>query len=325
VTVVAEGGARFPNVPMSDGHYESVYLTAHHPTDKLALWVRHTVLKAPGEPATGALWCTWFGADGVQATRVELPIAPPSPPWLLEVGDQARIGHDGAIGSVATDALAAHWDLRFLDPEPPMHHLPWDRLYALRLPRTKSLSAVPHLRLAGELVVDGTTVALDGWTGSVGHNWGTEHAERWIWLRADGFAEDDTAWLDVVIGRIRVGPVLLPWVANGVLSLGGDRLRVGGIGRAKGVRIDERPDGCDLALRGSGLRVGVRVDVDLGRCVAWHYGSASGEGREVVNSSVATIAVDLAVGKSAPVTLHTPVGTYEIGGPARAIDVAFCD
>ena len=28
---------------------------------------------------------------------------------------------------------------------------------------------------------------LDRWRGTVGHNWGTEHADSWVWLHAAGF------------------------------------------------------------------------------------------------------------------------------------------
>jgi hypothetical protein len=314
--------ARFPDVPLGAGHYESAYLTAHHPTDQQAIWIRHTVLKAPGAPAVGMVWCTWFGPDGVRATRVEVPIAAPQPPWLIEVGEQSRIGPSGSVGSVDTEQLRAAWDLRFEDIEPPMHHLPSDRLYGLPIPKTKSLSAVPSLRLAGTLQVDGQPVSVDGWLGTVGHNWGTEHATRWIWLRADGFAEAPDAWLDVIIGRIRIGPVTTPWIANGMLSLDGNRHRLGGLGRPKGVRVQERLDGCDLALRGPEARVDVRVDVDLARCVGWHYASAHGDGREVVNSSVATIGVDVGWGRAATSrSLHAHAGAYEIGGPTKGLDV----
>jgi hypothetical protein len=314
--------ARFPDVPLAAGHYESAYLTAHHPTERQAIWVRHTVLKAPGAPATGAVWCTWFGPDGVRATRVERPIAAPRPPWLIEVDDQSRISLSGCVGSVATDRLRAAWDLRFEDTEPPMHHLPSDRLYALPIPKTKSLSAVPHLRLAGSLEVEGAPVPVDGWLGTVGHNWGTEHAARWIWLRADGFPEAPDAWLDVTVGRIRLGPVLTPWIANGVLSLDGRRHRLGGLARPKSVRVRERAGGCTLAVRGPEARVEVVVDVDLDRCVGWHYASATGEGREVVNCSVATMAMDVAWGRGgASRTLHAHAGAYEIGGPTAALAV----
>jgi hypothetical protein len=40
--------AIFPAVPMRTGMYESFYLRAVSPTEPVGIWIRHTVLKAPG-------------------------------------------------------------------------------------------------------------------------------------------------------------------------------------------------------------------------------------------------------------------------------------
>ena len=59
----------------------------------------------------------------------------------------------------------------------------------------------------------------------VGHNWGTQHAERWIWLHGTGFEGAEDAWLDAAIGRIKLGLVTTPWIANGTLFVDGQRHR----------------------------------------------------------------------------------------------------
>ena len=53
----------------------------------------------------------------------------------------------------------------------------------------------------GEL--DGERIELSGWPGMVGHNWGAEHAERWVGLPGAGFAEAPRAWLAGATGRWR--------------------------------------------------------------------------------------------------------------------------
>jgi hypothetical protein len=45
-----------------------------------------------------------------------------------------------------------------------------------------SLSPAPAARFDGRLTVDSREIAVEGWRGMVGHNWGSQHAERWIWL-----------------------------------------------------------------------------------------------------------------------------------------------
>jgi hypothetical protein len=139
--------------------------------------------------------------------------------------------------------------------------------------------------------VDGHTVDIDGWPGMVGHNWGEEHAEQWLWL--SGLAvegRDEGTWLDVGLGRIRLGPVTTPWVANGVLSLDGERLVLGGLGRRVGVAPSE--DGCVVRLPGTGATVTASFSAPRHAFVEWDYASPDGRsGHRVRNCSVADLAV----------------------------------
>src|SRR5204862_4496423 len=102
-------------------------------------------------------------------------------------------------------------------------------MYRAPIPRTKLLSPYPDARFNGWVAVADQRIELSGWPGMVGHNWGTEHAERWIWMHATGFAGRGGPWLDVALGRVKLGPVTTPWVANGVLSLDGERHRLGSV------------------------------------------------------------------------------------------------
>src|ERR671925_454516 len=40
----------------------------------------------------------------------------------------------------------------------------------------------PAARVSGRVAIDDAEVAVDVWDGVLNHNWGAEHAERWIWL-----------------------------------------------------------------------------------------------------------------------------------------------
>ena len=198
----------------------------------------------------------------------------------------------------------------------PLRHLRPDLLYRLPFPRTKSTSPLPDLQVAGALQVDGEPVDLTGWTGMLGHNWGSEHASRWIWLRAAGLGDDGSGWLDAVLARVRVGGLLLPWTGFGWVSLpGGDRHPLGGLGdRRTSVVLHE--DGADVTLAGGGLTVATRARVDLARTVGWRYADPAGGEHEVVNSSVARATVDVGG------TSHTArTAVLEVGGDERAFDV----
>src|SRR3954452_8507113 len=149
--------------------YESVYAVLVHPELAQALWVRTTVKKSPGEPATGALWVTWFDEAGVRAAKLD-GLSAVAAGGALECGP-ARQGPDGSRGAVELDGLTAAWDVHFTPRDKPLEHLHPAFLYRAPPPRTKATSPLPALDAGGSLTVDGTEVALDGWTGMLGHNW----------------------------------------------------------------------------------------------------------------------------------------------------------
>jgi hypothetical protein len=309
---------RFPDVATARPHYESVYCTLFHPTEPLALWVRTTVQKRPGEAATGALWVTWFSPNGIRATKInDLPISPGG--LGLSCGPASQ-GPAGSHGSVESEQLSAQWDLMFAPRTPRLEHLRSALLYRAPLPRTKATSPVPDLDVEGTLVLDDAAVDLTGWTGMLGHNWGTEHAAHWIWLRASGFGDDGTGWLDAVLGRVRVGPVLAPWTSFGALEIDGARHQLGGL-LSRGTSVDVSGNGATIELTGSGVSVRVRADVSPATTVGWEYSDPAGHRHEVVNSSVAEMSLTVGRGRSRAEFRPARRGVLEIGGDRRALDV----
>jgi len=280
--------ARFPHVGPRDPFYESYYLTAYDPDAPRALWIRHTVWKAPDGEPVGSVWRTWFDLDGPHADKWSTPDLAPGP--LIRVG-AAVLAPNGAT--------APDWEITWQGDDTLFAHLPLPFLYRAPLPRTKSVSLRPRVRYAGEVRVDGRTIDLTGWTGMVGHNWGSEHAERWIWLRGAG-----SDWLvDMVLGRLKVGPMTTPWIANGVLERDGRRTRLGGLGRP--VKVADREDGCHIRVSGLDIEVAAPVSSLAG----WTYSDPAGGSHQVVHSSVARLAV-----RTPDVTLACEhAATYEIG------------
>jgi hypothetical protein len=65
--------------------------------------------------------------------------------------------------------------------------------------------------------------------GDPGHNWGSEHADSWVWLHAADFGAAPEAWLELVLARIRVGPARSPWTAMGAPGLSGEQDALGGL------------------------------------------------------------------------------------------------
>jgi hypothetical protein len=291
--------------------YESWYLKASHPSEPLGVWIRYTTHQKPGEPERGSLWFTLFGNGPPQAAKVTLE------PEALSRGDGEfiRIGEAKfSDGQVRGSALNAHWNLTFEHSEPELRHLPRGWMYNAPVPKTKLTSPFPAAQFSGTVSLGDRSVELSQWPGMVGHNWGAEHAERWIWMNGSNFdGRGEDTWLDVAIGRIKVGPWTTPWIANGVLSLEGERHQIGGIERARGTKIDERPDGARFVLPGAGVTLRGEVGAPRDRFVGWVYADPDGSEHNTVNCSIAELTVDLQRDGSS-LHLHTPFGAaYELG------------
>lgn len=288
-----------------DAGYESFYAKAHSPTEPLGFWVRYTTLKRPGGATTSSLWFTLFDDSSVAASKITRAVTPaPDASWISI--DDASLDGSAIRGSTGD----ASWDLRVSSNEPPLYHLPKRWMYRARLPRTKPISPRPSASFSGSVTFGDRTVAVEGWPGMLGHNWGTEHAERWIWLHAiDG--SSSSSWLDVVLGRIKVGPATTPWVANGAISLEGVRYRLGGLS-ARGLSVNERPDGASLVLPGKDVQARLEVSAPRARIVGWRYAHPDGSEHHVANCSIADATIAVSGAREETLTITGAVA-YELG------------
>jgi hypothetical protein len=339
--------AQFPSASLDSGMYESFYLRAVSPDEPLGAWIRYTVEKAPGLAARGSLWVNVFDADAGapfthRQSREELTV--PDDGWIAigddshfgptlaqgftEIGEGASFGPGSSSGpdlrsgsqpggSVeATGAI--RWKLNIRSDASELRHFKQALLYRSPLPRTKLTSPMPAARFDGTIELPGRTLRLDGWRGMVGHNWGGEHAARWIWLHGIDFHEDAEAWLDVALGRVLVAGRLTPWIANGAICIDGRRSRLGGLG-ARGLKVAESAGRCSLTLPGErGLLVEAHVDTPPGCSARWRYADPGTNGpdaeHDVVNCSVAALVLNVRPRGEAATTLHTTHGAaYELG------------
>jgi hypothetical protein len=300
VAPVDPTAARFPDVRAKAGHYESFYLKLCHPSEPLGAWIRYTVHKRPGAAPTGSLWFTLFGPDGPVAAK--LTVAGPESgegDWL-RVGS-ARIGADGAVGSIED----RRWDISIESAEEPLFHLPAGWMYRAPLPRTKVLSAAPAARFAGWIAVGKQEYELDGWRGMAGHNWGAQHAERWIWLH--GITEEGD-WLDAALGRVKLGRFTTPWIGNGALSIAGDRYPL------RRARVNEFPTNCTFTLSGRGIEVRGTVEAPRERFAGWVYADPDGSEHHSLNCSIADMRLSVSRGGGAASELVVAGGAaYELG------------
>jgi hypothetical protein len=310
-------GAWFPRVAEKAGHYESFYVKACQPGGGRGIWIRHTVHKRPGAEPNASIWFVLFdrAADGPRATKVTVPAAELSAPagsWVKV--DGAEIGPGRATGAVDTDAVKASWDLSFSGDAEPCKYLPSDRLYETRLPKTKFVAPYPDARFDGRLEIDGETIEIGGWPGMIGHNWGTEHAERWVWLEGTGFDGSPNTYFDAGAARIKLGPWTTPWVPSGMLMLEGKAHRLGGFGQIRDATIEESAGACSFVLPGKDIVVRGKVSAPKKDFVSWIYADPKGPEHNTINCSVSDLELTVERPAHKPVQLSLPGGgAYELG------------
>jgi len=290
--------------------YESHYLRAVDPARPRGAWIRHTSHQRPGEAPTGALWCTVWDAEAGPPYAVKQSLPAPSPP----IGSFEGRSGGRFVGRAEAQGRTAAWHLEPASGEAALRHLPRAWMYRAPLPRTKSESPMPDAVFTGSLEAGGQRIEVAGWRGMVGHNWGSEHAERWVWLHALAFAEAPGAWLDVVMGRVRVAGRTTPWVANGAVALDGSRLRVGGLGRVRSTRVDARPGALEAVVGGAAATIRVSVAAPLEQTVAFTYADPRGGSHHALNCSIAEVRLRVERPGRPAVELATAFGgAYELG------------
>jgi hypothetical protein len=310
-------GARFTGVSAKAGHYESFYVKACEPGGGRGVWIRHTVHKRPGAEPNGSIWFCFFdrSADGPRATKVTVPaeqLSAPKDGWI-RVGD-AEIGPGRAEGSVETEALSAAWSLTFSGSAGPCHYLPAEWLYSAPVPKTKFVAPVPDARFEGRLTIGEDSYELAGWPGMIGHNWGSEHAERWVWLEGTGFADSPDTYFDAGAARVKLGSRTSPWIPSGMLMLEGEEHRLGGLGSIRAAKIEEAPAVCSFFLPGKDIVVHGRVSAPEKDFVGWVYADPKGPEHHTVNCSVADLELTVERPGCPPRELELPGGAaYELG------------
>jgi hypothetical protein len=285
-------GARFPKVAAKAGHYESFYVKACRPGGGQGIWIRHTVHKRPGAEPNASIWFVLFDreAGGPRATKATVPATGLSAPigsWIRL--DRAEIGPGKASGSIETEALKASWDLTFAGDAEPCKYLPADWLYGAPVPRTKFVAPFPSARFDGRVEIDGQEIEMDGWPGMIGHNWGSEHAERWVWLEGTGFPDSPDTYFDAGAARIAIGRRTTPWLPSGMLVLDGEVHRLGGLGKIRSASVEESPTACEFAFPGKDIVVRGRISAPKKDFVGWVYADPKGPEHHTVNCSVSDL------------------------------------
>ena len=221
----ADNAPRFPGVV---GHVESWFWRANHPTERLSVWLKATVLVPLAGEAQADLWCIVFEGERVTGRRTTVPLGAGRFEGPIELAG-ARFDLEvpgrltGAVGELS-------WDLRVRSTGGPLAEplclLPTRRLLAGPLPRSKAITPQPTLAFDGSIRRGDAELRVDGWSGMQGHNWGREHAEQYAWGQCVFPGTDGPAVLvEGVSARLRIGGRLTPWLSSLVVRRGAQRWR----------------------------------------------------------------------------------------------------
>jgi hypothetical protein len=292
---------------MSAGGYESWFISARDPASPRALWIRHTRHRARQGRESAALWCTVTDRQAGQPPTVVKQV-------FADFPHGAAAGTEKFQGQAAMGDHTARWDLAITDGEAPLSPLRPAVLYRTPLPRTKLVASVPDGQVTGRVEIDGREVDLTGWRGTVGHNWGSEHADAWVWLHAADFGAAPEAWLELVLARVKVGPARSPWMAMGALSIAGERTELGGLGRRP--RVDAYPGRLTADVPSPRARLQIWVTTDDDDAVAVPYADPRGASRVVRHAALASVILTVRRPGDRELTLSSSCGAYEYGSRA---------
>ena len=249
---------------------------ACRPGGGLGVWICYTVLKPPGEPAAGSLWCTLFDAAAPASSAAKVTLAPdrlrrPAGGYLA-VG-AATFEPGRVAGTAPSGPTLAAWELRFEPTAPAYDHFPRAWMYRAPVPRTKLRSPYPAVRVDGELTMGDRRVRLDGWPRPARRPHHPVRRQR------------------------RAQPGRRPPPAR----------RAGPHPRHP---LAERPDGCGFRLPGRG----VTVEAPRKDLVGWVYADSGGGLHDTVNCSIATMRMIVHRQGHLPLELESVRGAaYELG------------
>ena len=204
---------RFQN--QKQGHYESFFLRANHPTRPLAFWIRYTLFSPKDSPEKniGELWATFFNGETNQHTVVkqEYPLTDcffDTTGFNVQIGN-AKLSPNYFQGSIKDKRDNLQWDMTFKGNSSPILLLPLN-LYKGKFPAAKSVASLPLAHFNGTLSINGETINVAGWIGSQNHNWGIRHTDLYAWGQVAGFDSHPESFLEAATAKLRLGPFWTP-------------------------------------------------------------------------------------------------------------------
>lgn len=294
----------------NEGHYESYFQRANHPTRPLAFWIRYTIFSPKGRPqeAVGELWAIYFDGETGRITAAK-EVHPFDGCHVagntlgLRIGT-AGLDESGLHGNARSDGRCLEWSLRYRSKQAPLLLLPRS-LYDGGFPKAKALVGSPNATFDGVLTVDGTSIPIEQWQGSQNHNWGSKHTDSYAWGQVAGFDNAPDAFLECSTARLRIGPFWTPAMSLVVLRVEGREYALNSIRQA--LRARGRFDFVDwhIVSESDEAKITVHIHAPQSSFVGLRYYNPPGGAKACLNTKLARCEVTLILPGQAPRRLST--------------------
>ena len=220
----------------------------------------------------------------------------------VEVG-KARLEPGHLHGSAASGEHKIGWDLAFAGDAPPIFLLPV-RLYSGGFPKAKTLVGLPMASYTGSLTVDGAALAVENWTGSQNHNWGSQHTDDYAWGQVAGFDTHPDSFLEVASARLRLGPFWTPRLTPIVLRHAGHEIALTALAQTLRAHASVQNFVWRFQSETAAVRVAGEISAPRAAFVGLRYDNPPGGSKDCLNSKLA--ACTLTVTEKRPGRQATP-------------------
>ncbi len=281
-------------------YYESRYIRANHPELAQALWLRQTLLLPTAGDPVADVWVMVFDPDGSgnRALKEPYPIDAAAyhygdDGWNARIG-AATIDDRSAQGVVTGRRRSARWDLRITPGAEQPVKLLSERAYRARIPTAKTTVRHPLAQFDGAVELDDVRVAVDGWTGSVNHNWGTRHTPAYAFGQVCGFDDAPETTLEIVTARAALGPVKLPAATLFVFRHAGEEFAVRTVLRTLHTHGSYEPFAWTFGGRVGDHMIEGEITAEPADMIGLTYTDTDGASKYCYNSAIATCRIQVA-------------------------------
>lgn len=311
------------------GHVESHFLKANSPDGQRALWIKHTLLVPSGRPdaAVAEVWAIAFAERGRRkcAHKQSFPLAAATlsaAPFAIRT-PAAQLAHGRAAGALGEGADRLAWDLRYACPAQAFRPFPLARMYEGRFPRTKSLTPAPDSAFEGWFEAFGERWDLADFRGAQGHNWGASHAHAYAWVHANVWRRErdgapaEGVWLEALSGRVRLGPLVTPWLSVAAVCFENTLLRFDRPRALLARTLDVSRTRYAFTLKQGDARLAATFTAEPAQLAGLRYEDPDGAALACLNSKLASGRMQLSF-RGRTEILHTDQAALELG--TRATD-----